>query len=399
MSVSRVNTNQKRPAGLRIAVVIQSLNVLGGKERDALEIAGGLSARGYDVTIVTRSASLKIPPEIGLSVIGSKGWCNHSRARFFATAIGKIRSFGNFDAVLSFEKLKDADVYYAAELCLARRKLGFKSWLPRYVTYRNLERECFGEGGPEILFLCHAQADDYKRHYEIGAHRSAVLPPMIYKSVRNNFYDRRAAVRQSVGIPPDATLAVSVAVYPTQKGVDRTIAALGELPDLHFLNVGLKDGTSVKALAAAQNVNNRCHFLGQSINVAELLDSADIMLHPARTENTGLVILESLLAGVPVITTANCGFSDYITRYGAGIALNEPFNAADYVATIRAALKPDVLAEMKLRARNAAPQLMAEGGLDRIVDHIVESLANNGRIRPTQYVEYSSPMELVALPG
>jgi UDP-glucose:(heptosyl)LPS alpha-1,3-glucosyltransferase len=361
--------------GLRIALAIQALDTLGGKERDALAIADGLAARGHEVTILTRSAGLQIPPAVTVCLTGAMGWTNHGQAQHFARAVAAARNVDGFDALLSFDKLRDADAYYAADVCLAGRVHGFKVWLPRYAGYTRLEASCFSADGPDILFLCRKQADEYRRHYSVAADRAVVLPPMIHESGRHGFYEQRAAVRQSFGIPASATLAASVAVYPKQKGIDRTIVALRDVPELHWVAVGLKDADSVKALAAKAGLNARTWFVGHCNNVADILGAADLMLHPARVENTGLVILESLLAGVPVIASAACGFAEYIERFGAGIVVAEPFDPAAYVAAIRAALEPNTLAALKSHARDSAPLLRAEGGLERILDAIEDTLA------------------------
>ncbi len=379
MERAKVRGGEEQLVGSRIALAVQALDVLGGKERDALAIAGGLAARGHEVTILTRSARLQIPPGIAVRLTGTIGWTNHGRALHFARAVATARSADGFDALISFDKLRDAEAYYAADVCLAGRARGLKAWLPRYAAYARLESDCFGADGPDILFLCRKQADEYRRHYSVDADRAVVLPPMIHGSERHGFYEKRAAVRQSFGIPASATLAASVAVYPEQKGVDRTIAALRDIPELHLLAVGLKDAASATALAAKQGLDARACFFGHRDDVADILGAADLMLHPARLENTGLVILESLLAGVPVIASAACGFAEYIARFGAGIVLAEPFDAGQYVAAIRAAIEPNTLAEMKRLARHSAPQLRAEGGLDRILDVIEDALDRRRR--------------------
>ena len=379
MERAKVRGGEEQLVGSRIALAVQALDVLGGKERDALAIAGGLAARGHEVTILTRSARLQIPPGIAVRLTGTIGWTNHGRALHFARAVATARSADGFDALISFDKLRDAEAYYAADVCLAGRARGLKAWLPRYAAYARLESDCFGADGPDILFLCRKQADEYRRHYSVDADRAVVLPPMIHGSERHGFYEKRAAVRQSFGIPASATLAASVAVYPEQKGVDRTIAALRDIPELHLLGVGLKDAASATALAAKQGLDARACFFGHRDDVADILGAADLMLHPARLENTGLVILESLLAGVPVIASAACGFAEYIARFGAGIVLAEPFDAGQYVAAIRAAIEPNTLAEMKRLARHSAPQLRAEGGLDRILDVIEDALDRRRR--------------------
>ena len=366
-------------AGLHIVIAIQALDTLGGKERDALAIARRLTARGHEVTLLTRSARLQIPAGVAVRMTRSGGWTNHARARSFARAVAAMRSAGGFDALLSFDKLKDADVYYAADVCFADRARGRKGWLPRYAGYARLEADCFSAGGPDILFLCRKQADEYRRHYRLDEDRAVVLPPMIHDSGRRAFYEHRGAVRQRFGIPASAMLAASVAVYAKQKGLDRTIAALREIAGLHLVAVGLKDAARPRALAARSGLLGRASFLGHRDDVADILGAADLMLHPARIESTGLVILESLLAGVPVIASAACGFAEYIERFGAGTVLAEPFDAAAYVAAIRAALEPDTLAELQRRARDSAPQLRAEGGLERVLDVIEEKLVRRRR--------------------
>jgi len=362
---------------MRIALAIQSLNAVGGKERDALAIAGGLAARGHDVTILTRSARLPIPPGVALRRVDGGGWTNHGRARRFAAAVGPIAAPPAFDAVLTFDQVREADAYYAVDVCFAPRAHGLRGWLPRYATYARIEAECFGPGGPDILFLCRKQSDEYRLHYELAADRARILPPMLHDSGRRAFYERRGAIRARFGIPESSPLAVSVGVYPRQKGMDRSIAAVAAIPGLFLLCIGLKDPRAMTAQAARLGLRDRAVFSGHSDQVADVLGAGDLMLHPARIENTGLVILESLLAGVPVIASAACGFGEYVTRFGAGVVLPEPFDPAAFTATIRTALKPDTLAALRQRARDSAAPLRAEGGLDRILDAVVETLARH----------------------
>ena len=369
---------------LRIAVAVQSLDTLGGKERDALAIAGGLAARGHRVTLLTRppaSAALaaltKAPAALAIEPVEALAWSNHARARRFAQAAAQIGRDGRFDVVLSFEKSGQADAYYAADVCLAARTGPLKRWLPRYRAYLQLEADCMASGGPDLLFLCRKQADDYLRCYgpagagtSDAAARSMVLPPMIHAEPTGHFYGRRDEVRREFGVPSGAPMAVAVAVYGRQKGLDRSIDALRRIGELHLVAVGLKDAGPMAALARRHGLAARVHLDGRRGDVADVLGAADLMLHPARVENTGLVIVESLLAGVPVIASGVCGFGEYIERFGAGTVLAEPFDADAYAAAIGAALAPARLETLRRHARDSAAPLSAEGGLERILDRI-----------------------------
>jgi UDP-glucose:(heptosyl)LPS alpha-1,3-glucosyltransferase len=58
------------------------------------------------------------------------------------------------------------------------------------------------------------------------------------------------------------------------------------------------------------------------------------LLHPAYNENTGTVLLEALVAGLPVICSGACGYAHYIAEAGAGVALAEPFEAEEFLNAI-----------------------------------------------------------------
>ena len=49
------------------------------------------------------------------------------------------------------------------------------------------------------------------------------------------------------------------------------------------------------------------------------------MLHPAYVENTGTVLLEAIVAGLPVLATDICGYAHYIEEAEAGRLIPSPF--------------------------------------------------------------------------
>ena len=52
---------------------------------------------------------------------------------------------------------------------------------------------------------------------------------------------------------------------------------------------------------------------------------ADLLIHPAYNENTGTVLLEALVAGLPVLVSKVCGYAHYIAEADSGLVLDEPF--------------------------------------------------------------------------
>ena len=59
-------------------------------------------------------------------------------------------------------------------------------------------------------------------------------------------------------------------------------------------------------------------FLGKLESVAELLSCADLFLLPSEQESFGLVALEAMASGVPVIGTSGSGLAEVVERRPEG---------------------------------------------------------------------------------
>ena len=60
-------------------------------------------------------------------------------------------------------------------------------------------------------------------------------------------------------------------------------------------------------------------------DIPRFLLGADLLIHPAYNENTGTVLLEALVAGLPVLATAVCGYAHYIAEAEGGLVIPDPF--------------------------------------------------------------------------
>ena len=101
---------------------------------------------------------------------------------------------------------------------------------------------------------------------------------------------------------------VAVGRLEKQKGHDVLIAAFASLarsdPVLMLQIIG--DGSRrrhLEALAARLGIANRVMFKGWCDDVAAILHEADVLVHPARWEGFGLVLLEGMRAALPIVAT------------------------------------------------------------------------------------------------
>jgi UDP-glucose:(heptosyl)LPS alpha-1,3-glucosyltransferase len=110
-----------------------------------------------------------------------------------------------------------------------------------------------------------------------------------------------------------------------RKGLNTAVAIVHELrksrPDIELWVAG-PEPVEVKHLFSSWNGGYR--LLG-NVNTQDLYSQLDLLLHPARMEAYGLVIIEAMAACVPVVVSSACGAADDIRKeHGAVLNLNEP---------------------------------------------------------------------------
>lgn len=109
-------------------------------------------------------------------------------------------------------------------------------------------------------------------------------------------------------------LIVQISAFKPSKNQETLINAMKRLPpNVKLIFVG--DGERKKLcqkLSASLGLENRVHFLGNREDVPSLLKSVDISVLSSRWEGFGLVAVESMAAGTPVIGTNVPGLSSVI---------------------------------------------------------------------------------------
>ena len=136
-----------------------------------------------------------------------------------------------------------------------------------------------------------------------------------------------------------------------EKGYDVALKALVELPDcdLAFLGEGPELGT-LQRTAASLGVNDRVRFAGWVPPPWPEHWRFDVLLVPSRYEGFGLVAVEAMLAGIPVVASDVAGLSEVLTDEKTGL-LVEPDEFAGFVRATRRMLDDvDLRDELVLHA-------------------------------------------------
>lgn len=126
---------------------------------------------------------------------------------------------------------------------------------------------------------------------------------------------RSPLVRNELGIPSNALVALTIGQIGLRKGWDvfaEAAATLSETwPALHVVLVGERYASKSETVEYERRVRERfhnalpvrAHFVGCRNDVPDLMNSADLLVHPARQEPFGRVLLEAAASGLPIVAT------------------------------------------------------------------------------------------------
>lgn len=334
---------------MRLAFLLYKYFPFGGLQRDFLRIALECQRRGHAVRVYCLSWEGEVPEGFEVRHVPVRALSNHRRNQKYIDWVHADLARDPVDRVVGFNKMPGLDVYYAADGCYAA-KAAERGWWSRiggrYRHFSETERAVFApESRTQILMISEVQQPLFIRHYGTQAARFHLLPPGIARDRRApaNAAEIRAGFREEFGLAEDELLVVQIGSGFRTKGLDRTLAALAALPaDLlartRLMVVGQDNPRSFLAQARALRVAERVRFLSGRSDVPRFLLGADLLIHPAYHENTGTVLLEALVAGLPVLTTDVCGYAHYIQEAGAGLVLSSPFHQADLDRSLAAML-------------------------------------------------------------
>jgi glycosyltransferase involved in cell wall biosynthesis len=178
----------------------------------------------------------------------------------------------------------------------------------------------------------------------------------------SRFAPRSAAeagqIRNALGMPATRPLVVSVAALIPQKGVgDLLIAAkqvLEEQPSTLFVVVGTGGlFEPLQQQARELGIDRSVQFVGRRSDVERFLAVADVLVVPSVWEEpAGLVVIEAMAAGRPVVATGVGGIPEYMEQGVTGI-LVEPH-------------APEQIAKAVIRLLDSPTEAAAMGAAGRL---------------------------------
>jgi glycosyltransferase involved in cell wall biosynthesis len=226
---------------------------------------------------------------------------------------------------------------------------------------------------PDVVVCVSQAVAEYARAR--GA-RTAVVPNGVPEPVL------RPDAREALGLEPAGLVVGGIGRLDRQKGWDvlcRAAALLAtELPDVTFVVIG--EGPERERLTSVPGAE-RVRFLGHRNGAASYLSAFDLLVLPSRYEAFGLVALEAMLAGVPVVASNVGGLPEVLGDAGVLVESERP----DLLAAALARLSRDAGARSshaRRAAERARTRFSAEAmahGTETVYRRLLESRPGRGR--------------------
>ncbi len=141
-------------------------------------------------------------------------------------------------------------------------------------------------------------------------------------------------LRRELHLSDDALIALTIGQIGMRKGLDVLVDAVtinkDHLPEIDYVIVGERYSSKPESIEYERKLHHQIetyglshhfHWLGYRDDIPELLNECDLLIHPARQEPLGRVILEAAASGVSIIATTAGGSEEILASGTSGILI------------------------------------------------------------------------------
>jgi len=342
-----------------LAFTLYKYMTFGGLQLDFIRIAKECQSRGYKVRVYTLSWESQVPSGFDVIHVPVKSMTNHSRYQKFSAWVSEHLKQYPVESVVGFNKMPGLDVYYAADYCYEEKMHTQRSWvdrlLPRYHHFSSYEKAVFDKPlKTDILMISEVQKPLFFKYYGTQESRFHLLPPGISRDRRAppDADDVRQGLRSEYALTNNDFLLLMVGSGFVTKGLDRILLGMSSLPEdvrkrTRLIAIGQDAPDQFQRMAWRLSLENQVQILKGRDDIPRFLLGADLLVHPAYMENTGTVLLEATVAGLPVLATDVCGYAHYVKEAGVGRLVPSPYEQKVFDQQLLSMITATDLSEMK----------------------------------------------------
>ena len=261
------------------------------------------------------------------------------------------------------------------------RRIGFVTTCHGFFR-RNLGRRILPAWGDRVIAISEAVEDYLIKDFGVKRDKIALVYNGIdVKKFLKDFSDKeKDELKDSFGIRKDHSVIGTIARFTPDKGHDVLLYALFDIlkqkPNVQCVFVGDgKERYKIQDIVERLGLSENVIFVKSQINTVSVLATIDVfMFTPRRKEGLGLVLLEAMAAGRPVVAT-NVGGVGTIVQDGINGFLVSPSKPELLVEpTIRLLKDKELYKKMSQAGRECVVQKFSINGMADKVDRLYKEI-------------------------
>jgi glycosyltransferase involved in cell wall biosynthesis len=177
-----------------------------------------------------------------------------------------------------------------------------------------------------------------------------------------------------------ATRLLFAATWRKNKGIEDLVPAFTQLaqrfPQLQLVGLGLGISESTFRAAFPASCQSQLIYRQTANDLATAAEfaAADIFLLPSLFEGTPLTLMEAMLSGLPIVTTATCGMKDVIKDQDNGLLIPLRDPAAIEASISKLLINPDLRARLGRQAQQDAQTFYSWEKTAQVMQQLYETL-------------------------
>ncbi len=351
----------------RIATVIPKYGLVGGAEQFASELTARLYAQTKDEfhLFANRRQPDATPIQFHpVPIISFPKWLTTVSFAWFVER--GLRRYA-FDLIHSHERIFAADLFtmHGVPHGFWVREVRKKSMSLYDRATAWVEARMVYEGGcRKFVAVSQLTKDIFLRQYPIDPDKVCVIHPGVSPEAftKKNKDAVRQAARRNLGIDTDVPLIVFASMNFEIKGLDDILSALAIVrrknDDFKIVVAGKGKAGKYQKLAARAGLADHIIFTGALAKdtLFDLYLAGDFYMMLSKFDTFGMVVLEAMAAGLPVMVSANVGAKDLVREGKNGFIIENPSNHEKTAAKIALLLDETVRLKLSEAARQTASE-------------------------------------------
>jgi glycosyltransferase involved in cell wall biosynthesis len=347
---------------MKIGLSSNALKHSGGLERYAMDLVRGFAAAGIELAFFARRFDLSVPESrmverhrINVSFLPGK-----LRDRWFSWRLRRARRAAKVDVLIGCNRVDSSEIAICGGTHLGFLRATGRPEKRSDTWQIRLERSQYEQSN---VIVAHSQLmyDELRELYGVEEAKIRVLYPPV-DGARFTPVDaaRRAELRRKFGFADHEV----VLLFPSSSH---------ERKGLPLIEAALRDTALPVVLAVAgrppARTSERVRYIGYVKEIEDGYRAADFTLLASKYEPFGLVGIESVMCGTPVIFPSSIGCCDAIAPHAKFVFA--PDDEADLRATLERAVQQRLSAASQAQAEVARGAVLYDASVAGHVDALL----------------------------